>query len=143
MSITEITSYKQEARVDWQTAHAYTCGGKDGICYSRGERRHTRLAHAAGRLGAGHDVNFYIWRLVHSQHLKVVKIALFHGAIFDHDLAAEYGSQSKVDGAFRHGADAVWIDGCAAIDSRNDPTHAYSKIFVERDLRHVRDVAAK
>src|SRR5437588_3043479 len=133
----------EEARIDRQAANTDSSGGEDGVGDCWCERRYAGLAHATWRVGAGHDMDFNIRRLIQSQDLIIVKVALFHGAIFNGDLAAEHRSQSKVDGAFGHGAHAIGIHGGAAVDSGHDPTHAHGTILLCGDLRHVSDVAAK
>src|SRR5437016_13324238 len=72
-----VLSRAQVASTDRQPPHAFSRRRENGIGKRRGSRGNTRLAAAALRLGAVHDVDFDIGRgIAHAQHLVVVEVAL-------------------------------------------------------------------
>ena len=103
-----------------------------------------RLATAARRLGAGHDVDFDNGgRVAHAQHLVVVEIALFHTPTRNGDCAFQGLRQPKIDCPLHLRLHAKGIHGGATIHGTNDAIDAQSAVLrVAGNFRDLRDVTA-
>src|SRR6266852_6766692 len=97
--------------------------GKNGVAHGGGGYRQSGFDNAGGVFLARHDVNFRSRSLVDARHLVVVEIGLLDAAILDRDGVVQSGRKTVDGGAFDLRADAVRIDGTAAIHGINETVH--------------------
>ncbi len=83
----------------------------------------------------------FLRRLVDAQHRVVVEVVLFDGSILDRDLAEESVAQAVDDATLHLGADAVGVDGEAAVDHAADLVDRQLILIVKRDVGDDRYVA--
>src|SRR5712692_6152750 len=121
--------------VNRQAAQALAGRGKDGVADRGSNDRYSGLTDAGWGLSAGHEVNFDRRSFVHANHFIVVEIGLHDAPALDGDGVLERGSQSIDGGALHLGANAIGIDGAAAIHGTNQT------IDLERSARggNIRD----
>src|SRR5204862_6012575 len=85
--VTDPSGLNQSRPCERQTANAWPAQLGDGIGYARSQRRHARLANAAGLFGARHDVHFDLRHLMDAQRPIGVEVALNRAACLELDFA--------------------------------------------------------
>ena len=118
-------------------------GRKDRIGQRRHDARRSRLADAAGRLQALHEVHVDSRHFVDAQHAVVAEVGLLDAAVLDRDLAVKRGRQTEDDAALHLRANRVGIDLHAAIDDAPHMRRLDHAFLVDADLNDLRDEAAE
>src|SRR5882757_5978165 len=108
---------------------ALSSRGKNGVADGRGDHRQSRLANAGGIFLAHHNMNFRFRRLFDARHLVVVEIGLLDAAILDGDGVVQSGGKAVDGGAFDLRADALRIDGTAAVHGINKTMYLNGAVF--------------
>src|SRR5579864_830792 len=79
-------------------------------------------------------MNFDLWRLIDSQHLIVMEIALLDRAILDGDLARQYGSKREIDRPFGHRPYSVRVHSDATVDDAHHAVDLDRAIILHGDF---------
>src|SRR5262245_53225855 len=117
--------------LDGQSPHALAFGGRDRIRHSRDDRWDARLADSSRWIGARNDVDLDPGRVVDSQHLIVVKVALLNTPFVDCYTAVQGGGGSKDDGTLHLRFDRLGVDHLAAIYGANHSLQPYRSILAQ------------
>jgi hypothetical protein len=109
---------------DRQAAYSSACGGKEGVCNRRRDRRHAVFAKATGIDIARHNIGFDARHFVHSHHSEISAGSL-HGASFPEiNFAVQSGRETPCDSAFHLALKSGGIDNLSLAKILSTPKTA-------------------
>src|ERR1043165_4486895 len=109
------STWQQRMVFDRQLADTNAGRGEDSVRERGCNRRYARLTCSAERRLAFEDMDLDLRAIAQTQHLVIREVRLHHRTFVDGDGAVECGSPAEHNAAFDLCAQAVRIDGHAAV----------------------------